>query len=171
MTTGDMSPQGPAREPAVRREQRVIHGFQGAWRFLSNFHESRASWGGVAYPTAEHAYQSAKSLDPEYRRRVAACPTPGEAKRTGRQAVLRPGWDGRVRRQAMLIVLVSKFTLSPELASWLAATGDAELVETNHWHDNFWGDCRCEQRPGCEEPGRNLLGRLLEGVRLACLED
>jgi len=44
----------------------------------------------------------------------------------------------------------------------LLATGEAELVEGNSWHDLTWGRCSCLQHGGA---GRNLLGQLLMTVR------
>lgn len=44
-------------------------------------------------------------------------------------------------------------------------TKDAILIEDNHWHDNFWGDCHC---PKCEHiKGVNMLGQLTMAKREA----
>lgn len=150
-------------------EGAAILEFRGAWRFLSNFWLCPVPYAGLVYPSAEHAFQAAKTADPASRALVAACATPGEAKRAGRGLELRPGWEGPVRTQVMYMVTASKFFSDPVLASWLAATYPARLVEGNHWHDNFWGDCHCGELSRCLEPGRNLLGLLLEGVRTACV--
>lgn len=143
----------------------VIDRFDGEHRFLSNFYVGphpvvyRGHW-----PTAEHAYQAAKSYDPHHVQRVRAALTPGEAKRAGRGAVLVPHWE-TTRVLVMWQVLVAKFGRDLDLWDRLVATGYARLVEGNHWHDQFWGDCHCDQRPGCAAPGENWLGRLLEVVR------
>jgi predicted NAD-dependent protein-ADP-ribosyltransferase YbiA (DUF1768 family) len=50
------------------------------------------------------------------------------------------------------------------LRALLAGTLGQELVERNHWHDNFWGDCTCGA-PACTATGRNALGRALMRVR------
>jgi ribA/ribD-fused uncharacterized protein len=146
----------------------VIAEFRGSWRFLSNFWPCAVRYDGALYPSAEHAYQAAKTTDPDMRLYIAQCRTPGEAKRAGRDLPLRPGWDGPLRTKVMLMVVADKFLRNPELAGWLAATGGARLVEGNTWHDNFWGDCHCGKLSGCSLPGRNLLGLLLEGVRVGC---
>lgn len=143
-----------ASPPAIVR-------FGGEYEFLSNFHAGSVTYEGVAYPTAEHAFQAAKTTNPVERRQVAAAPTPSAAKRLGRHLELRYGWD-EMKLHVMREVLAAKFA-DPELARRLLATGDANLVEGNTWHDNVWGSCTCD-RPGCRGAGRNLLG--LELVRL-----
>jgi len=45
----------------------------------------------------------------------------------------------------------------------LLATLDAELIEGNAWHDNFWGDCFCEKCRDIE--GLNVLGNILMRIR------
>jgi len=45
----------------------------------------------------------------------------------------------------------------PELKAKLLATGDAELIEGNHWGDIVWGVCRGK--------GENRLGKILMKVR------
>lgn len=51
--------------------------------------------------------------------------------------------------------------------SWtnkLLATGDAdaEIIEWNTWHDQFWGKCSCDECGGC---GENYLGLELMVIR------
>jgi predicted NAD-dependent protein-ADP-ribosyltransferase YbiA (DUF1768 family) len=59
-------------------------------------------------------------------------------------------------------ILTAKFTV-PELREKLKATGDATLIEGNHWHDNRWGKCTCER---CQnKDGQNWLGKILMEVR------
>src|SRR5690348_4795118 len=67
--------------------------FQGDNRFLSNFWPAEVIYEGITYPTAEHAYQAAKTLDPEQRKKIAALKTPSEAKTAGRSLKLRDDWE------------------------------------------------------------------------------
>ena len=62
----------------------------------------------------------------------------------------------------MRALLWAKFSAEP-LRTRLLATGEAQLVEGNTWHDQTWGQCQCVAHVG--QPGRNLLGRLLMEVR------
>lgn len=124
----------------------VIRAFRGPYAFLSNF-----------VGRVEHQYQAAKTLDPVWIRRILAAPTPGEARRLGRQAPLRADWE-QVRLGVMERLLREKFA-DPDLRARLLATGDALLQEGNWWHDRFWG---VDERTGI---GENHLGRLLMALR------
>lgn len=133
----------------------MVIGFDGRHRFLSNFYPCRIVVDGVAYPSVEHAFAAAKTLDPAIRAAIAAAPTAAIAKRMGRGVPLRPGWDD-MRIDVMLSLLRLKFKSDP-LRRWLISTGDAHLIEANAWGDTFWG--------ACNESGENYLGLLLEKVR------
>lgn len=138
----------PRRDPPVT-------GFFGEHRFLSNFHIAPILWEGVTYPSTEHAYQAAKSLDVQERKRIAALGTPKEARRAGQKVKLRPDWD-RVKLQVMEEICRLKFQ-HPDLRERLLATGDSYLEETNWWRDRYWGVC--------EGTGQNQLGKLLMRIR------
>ena len=141
-----------------------IDSFQGQYRFLSNFSPTTTIVDryGITYRTAEHAYQAGKTEDSWERKQIAAVRTAGEAKRLGRHLTLPLDWDER-RHTVMRMVLVAKFS-DPDLARLLIETGDAELVEGNNWHDQFWGDCVCG-RMSCDTPGENWLGQHLMHLR------
>lgn len=133
----------------------LISRFSGRWRLLSNFHPSPVQFDGHTYPTVEHAYQAAKTTDEQWRTRIRQTNSPGQAKRVGRKAPLRPGWD-QLKVDVMLELLRKKFA-GGLLRQQLEQTGDATLVEGNTWGDTFWGVC--------DGVGRNMLGRLLMQVR------
>jgi ribA/ribD-fused uncharacterized protein len=124
--------------------------------FLSNFAPSPVVWEGVAFPTVEHAFQAAKTLDPVERRRIAALPHPADAKAAGRRVALRPDWEA-VKTDIMAALLALKFS-DPQLRAQLLATGEADLIEGNHWFDRVWGQCPLGV-------GENRLGRLLMAER------
>ncbi|MDQ2738954.1 MAG: NADAR domain-containing protein [Actinomycetota bacterium] len=146
----------------------VIESFDGERRWLSNYADIPADYDGVTYPTAEHAFAAAKTLDLAERKRIAGMPTPGDAKAAGQNVELRPEWDKRIRYEAMWQVLASKFS-DPKLLRRLTSTGDLLLVETNCWHDQHWGDCICPKHR--EMPGQNHLGRALMALRALRRED
>ncbi len=135
---------------------RPILAFAGDHDFLSNFSFSSVHWEGVSYPTVEHAFQAAKTLDPEERRRVRAASSPAGAKRIGRRVTLRKDWES-VKVSIMEQLVREKFTAHLELRERLLATGGRELVEGNTWNDTFWGVCRGK--------GKNHLGKILMKVR------
>lgn len=133
----------------------TISSFEGFNEFLSNFYSCEVEFEGRTYPSVEHAYQAAKSVKPDIRRRMAEMATPGKAKRFGNRIELRQGWDS-MRTEVMMKVLRSKFS-DPELAQCLLDTGTEELIEGNNWGDTFWGVCNSK--------GENNLGRLLMQLR------
>lgn len=139
----------------------MIDGFQGEYRFLSNFYISPIIHMNVKYPSVEHAYQACKSMDTGIRRYIASLDSPGKAKRYGKKVRLRKDWEV-VKRDIMYKLLRIKFSKIP-LAGWLRETGDQKLVEGNYWHDNYWGVCHCMQ---CRHiKGENQLGKLLMQIR------
>jgi len=133
----------------------MITSFRGVYRFLSNFYPAPVLLDYHVYPTVEHAYQAAKSLDPDYRVLVQYADTPGDAKRMGRRAVLRSDWD-MVKLEVMERLVREKFRW-PEFSKRLKATGDEELIEDNTWGDTYWGVSGGK--------GENHLGKILMKVR------
>lgn len=129
-----------------------IYGFEGEYRFLSNFYV--LGGGGL---TTEHLFQAAKAVETEDQAWIMKAPTPGDAKLRGRKVKLRQDWD-TYRIEAMEKVLEYKFA-DPELREKLLATGDAELVEANTWHDTYWGVDKWTGN------GYNMLGLLLMKLR------
>lgn len=147
----------------------VIDSFRGKYGFLSNFFEEipvslPTREGVIEFPSLEHTFNWAKSLDARQRAWVLAAASPREAKRRGRAVQLRPDWNNFTRFLAMDTALRAKFAPGSHLATLLLATGDAFLVEGNQWHDNEWGDCRCGQLK-CQQPGFNWLGKMLMSLR------
>jgi hypothetical protein len=134
----------------------AIRSFSGQYCWLSNFGLAPVMFEGVLYPTSEHAYQAAKSLSPSVRDMILAAPSPGIAKRLGRSIKLRDDWES-VKLDVMTTILRDKYARHPLLAQALLATGDAELIEGNHWGDRFWGVC--------DGTGENHLGRILMAIR------
>ena len=145
----------------------MIDFFDGEYAFLSNFYNASCIFEEKLYPTVEHAFQAAKSLDHAERDWIAAAGSPGLAKRLGRRVNLRPDWE-KVKFDVMEECLRSKFA-DPVLKQKLLATGDEELVEGNYWHDNTYGNCSCER---CKDIiGRNMLGNILMKLRTEFMEE
>ncbi len=133
----------------------MINSFNGEYAFLSNFYPALITYKNINYPTSEHAFQAAKTLDAEKRQMIAILDTPGKAKRAGRKLEIRPDWES-VKLYVMLEILRIKFSNS-DLACKLISTGQKFLAEGNNWNDTFWGVCSGK--------GKNQLGRLLMRVR------
>ena len=133
----------------------TISSFTGKYRFLSNFYWSTVYFGGIDYPTVEHAYQACKTNDDKLRMMIRNASTPGAAKGMGKRVKIRDGWDD-IRVRVMKSLLDQKFR-NPDLRARLADTGRAELIEGNRYGDIFWGVC--------SGVGENMLGQLLMQVR------
>jgi ATP phosphoribosyltransferase len=136
--------------------------FSGNYDFLNNFYLSPIVFFNVSWPSAEHLYQALKTSDPQIQDQIRHAPTPALAKKAGRMLLPSPDWE-QEKFSAMLTAIRCKFQQHVELAQRLLATDDCELIESNDWHDNVWGDCHCE---ACSSiAGTNFLGKILMQVR------
>lgn len=142
----------------------AIDHFSGQYRFLSNFwpcrpgillHRKFCGDDNCYYPTVEHAYQASKTLDSIHRDEIFRAVTAGLAKALGKRLRLRSDWD-HIKIPIMSDYLRQKFRRDP-LRKSLLDTKDRELIEGNHWGDEFWGVCNGK--------GLNHLGQLLMIVR------
>jgi ribA/ribD-fused uncharacterized protein len=149
----------------------MIESFSGQYRWLSNFYlipiRNTFDNDGIVYPSIEHAYQAAKTLDLARRAQMAANYNARQVKMEGRNLELRQDWES-VKFRYMLKLVQYKFSQHPDLGMKLVLTGDQELVEGNYWHDNIYGVCEC---PKCKifraenNIQGNMLGRILMNVR------
>ena len=130
--------------------------FKGEFWWLSNFSSSNVIFDGFEYPSVEHAYQAAKTMDKDERKQVRDAKSPGQAKKLGRKVTLREDWE-QVKLQVMEGLLRQKFSSESDLSSKLLATGDGLLVEGNWWGDTYFGVCM--------GTGENNLGKLLMKIR------
>jgi ribA/ribD-fused uncharacterized protein len=139
-----------------------ISAFRGPHDFLSNFYAADVELEGAEYPTIEHAFQAAKSLDFAERRAVKNAKTASEAKRMGRKITRRADWFD-VSLVVMENLVRQKFTRYPELGAKLLETGNANLIEGNNWNDRFYGAVYDTTRNVWM--GENHLGKILMKVR------
>ena len=133
----------------------TIKEFQQEYRFLSNFWPVNVQLQGLWFPTVEHAYQAAKTLDIKEREAISYLSTPGEAKRAGRRLPMRADWD-EIKLSVMEDLIRQKFQ-SPSIRTKLLETGNAKLEEGNYWKDRFWGVYNGR--------GENHLGKILMKIR------
>jgi len=135
--------------------------FNDKYFFLSNFYPRLIKDDGLTFQCVEAAFQSFKCQSKEEREEFQLLRA-FEAREKGRSVKLRPDWEENKRRYMYFLVLL-KFQSHPDLREQLLATGDAELIEGNEWHDNYWGNCKCSRCHGIE--GQNHLGKILMRVR------
>lgn len=127
------------------------------YEWLSNFSpHSVVDSMGVLFPTVEHAYQAAKTLDETARERIRAAGSPSIAKRIGKQILLRDDWE-LTKVPTMKFLVLKKFTTHEDLGRRLVATRNAELCHLAPW-DTFWGVNNAGR-------GQNMLGMILMEVR------
>lgn len=129
--------------------------FHKEYDFLSNFYREQDN------STVEHRYQAAKATNTGDYMMIMQTPTPADAKRLGRQIKCREDWK-YIKYDVMKSLVMFKFLADPTLGAKLRKIQE-EIVETNHWHDNEWGDCTCEACADVE--GKNHLGQILMEVR------
>lgn len=142
----------------------MINQFKGKHGFLSNFWPAKVHFGTWEYPTVEHAYQAAKTMDLDDRKRIQEARSPGEAKRMGRAVHLRSGWE--FMKVRMMYDLVREKFEPADLRKLLEDTDDQMLIEGNDWNDTFWGKIKVYGTEGeTGYRGENYLGRILMNVR------
>ena len=144
-----------------------ISSFKNEFEFLSNFYRASFVHGCVVWNTVEHAFQAAKTLSIADANGIRDAETAAGAKKLGYRVKLRKDWE-QIKVLIMTELVWNKFDQHPELRDKLLDTDSAELVEGNHWHDNFWGICQCG-RDLCNS-GKNILGLLLMTLRKDLME-
>lgn len=137
-----------------------IKEFKDKYEFLSNFYPVTIKLDGLLFPSVEHAFVAAKTLNINERKAIQLLDTPGKAKRFGRNIELREDWED-VKEEFMFNFLLQKFQYLKNTVD-LFNTENSELIESNTWHDNEWGSCICSN---CGDKGKNKLGKLLMKVR------
>lgn len=149
----------------------MIDKFGGRWRFLSNFYPCKIEHQGITYPSNEHFYVAMKVNDEQFidgryytpgdfREMLATIESAAIVKKLGERIKIRRDWDSK-KLEFMNWGVREKFK-NKELAELLLSTEDQELIEGNHWHDNFYGSCYCDK---CKNKGKNKLGKILMEVR------
>ena len=140
----------------------MIDSFKDKYSFLSNFFSSPIEHNGYRYQTVEHLFQSMKTDDVGKKNEIRLIWNPIRAKKLGREVELVDNWDD-IKDGVMFMALLAKFRQHPHLKRALLRTNGVTLIEGNYWHDNYWGDCRCDS---CKEiRGKNKLGKLLMDIR------
>ena len=142
-----------------------IRSFSRTYAFLSNFYPCIVEYEGMTFPSVEHAFQAAKTLDMEERSNFCAYPDPATAKKAGRKLKLRKDWED-VKIDIMRQLVYDKFTRNMsrgngyvivDIRKKLLNTGNAYLEEGNNHGDRFWGTVKGE--------GQNWLGKILMEIR------
>ena len=142
----------------------VIGPFQGEYSFLSNMYPCKIIYDGKLFRSSEALYQTFK-IDPartDWIEAIRLCERPEKAKRMVKKKdcplkKYTPKEWNFLRLAWMRISIREKFEQNPDLMEKLLDTGDAEIVELNHWNDTFFGRC--------DGVGENHLGKILMNLR------
>lgn len=139
----------------------MICGFKNNYTFLSNFYPTKLEYKGIFYDNAEAAYQAQKCKNKDDKFKFIGI-NGATAKKLGKTIDIIDGWDG-FKHEIMFEIVYQKFLQNNSIAEKLIATENEMIIETNYWHDNFWGSCECEN---CKYiKGMNNLGYILMHVR------
>ena len=152
----------------------MITQFKGQYEFLDPAYYCLAEYDGVIYNSAEAAFLASQYDDP-YFRSMFRNPVPSYL--AGSRTLPRDSRSAAIGHQSCRLnscgrSLSTNSRRSPNLRSLLLATRHERIVAENNWHEQFWGCCICNIRPGkygrkdaCLVPGSNHLGKILMSVR------
>lgn len=132
-----------------------ILGFDGKYRFLSNFYPCKVIYQGREFKSSEAAYQASKCANEEDKNKFTYL-SAYLSKKLGRSVKMIDNWDN-IKEKVMSDVIISKFLQNDNLKEKLLSTGERYLEETNYWGDKFWGVCN--------GTGKNKLGKMLMELR------
>ena len=151
----------------------MITSFKGKYAFLDLAFLCVVTNDHTLYNSAEAAFL-ASQYDASYFRsmfRDTALPI-WRARELAKRLQKRRDWTPELSLELMRQITLDKFSRSPNLRSLLLATRHELIVAENNWHEQFWGRCICNTRPGkygkkdaCLVPGSNHLGIILMSVR------
>lgn len=139
---------------------KVIAGFRGDYRWLSNFERCDILYKGILYKSSEAAYQAQKTNNIKARYIFSKLDA-RESKTLGYIIKIREDWDD-VKLQIMEEICRIKFNL-PQFKAKLVATGNSEIIQSNYWGDIFWGVC--------DGVGENNLGKIIMKIRSEIKEE
>jgi predicted NAD-dependent protein-ADP-ribosyltransferase YbiA (DUF1768 family) len=151
----------------------VITQFKEKYDFLDPAYYCLAEYDGVIYNSAEAAFLASQYDSPYFRSmfRDSALPI-WRARELAKRLQKRRDWTPELSLELMRQITLDKFSRSLNLRSLLLATRHERIVAENNWHEQFWGRCICNTRPGkygqkdaCLMPGSNHLGKILMSVR------
>lgn len=126
----------------------TVRFYEGPYYLLSNFSAHQVLYLGETYMTAEHAYQVAKFVDSDLRKKIREAPSAFLAREYGQSKEGRaPDFD---KVAVMKDVMRAKLLQHADVREMLLGTGDA-LIEKNHPLDEYWGTAP-------DGSGKNAMG-------------
>jgi predicted NAD-dependent protein-ADP-ribosyltransferase YbiA (DUF1768 family) len=147
---------------------KTVHRFHKEFAFLAPRYPINIHWFGIKFPSVEHALVGSMTKDVKLRESIyKASPKELESIKTS----IKPfqDWNGPLAMQNLneikfgLTAIGDQFYHPMVLYKKLAETGDADLINENMQHDNYWGSCICGG-PDCRI-SKNMLGFILMEIR------
>ena len=132
----------------------MIKEFTEKYNWLSNFFPCWITLNGVTFQSVEHAYQSEKSSDLDWKKKCQEILSPGKIKRESKKLEINKLEWVKKKLKVMEICIDQKFGKEP-FKTKLLETGEEEIQEGNNWNDEFWG---VNLKTG---KGSNHLGKLI----------
>lgn len=155
----------PAVLPLVRELREAdfpeeIIAFKEEYAFLGNNTPAPVVCEGIAYPSAEAAFQASKVDDIATREQFARF-SPEKVRQKGNMLTPRPGWEDE-KDDIMHEIVQQKFLQNPEFRERLLATGSRRLIDGGKGKkDTYWGVNTITWE------GENRLGLILMELREA----
>jgi ribA/ribD-fused uncharacterized protein len=135
----------------------MIKEFQKEYRWLSNFAPVKIKLDSGIYSSVEHAYQSSKSYDSDWKEYCKLETNPSQIKRQSKNVILKKDWDA-IKDFIMMECLRQKFDQEPYRQK-LIDTKNEQIQEGNYWGDTYWG---VDLKTG---KGENRLGKMIMKIR------
>lgn len=139
-----------------------INQFDGPYAFLSLAHMSNESFDyrGVSYATYAGAYCA--QLKPEFQHTFAHLTNPYDVFQLANTVLKPEEKTDIIAVENMREIINYRFSI-PHFRSQLEKTGNFKLTFGNYFHDNFWGQCLCDDCKSIR--GENVLGKMLMDER------
>ncbi len=138
----------------MNQEKILFYG--GGWNCFSNFSAHQVEYDGTLWPTSEHAFQAAKTLNEDEKNKIKLARSPQEALLLGRSVMLRSDWES-VKVDILESILRAKYTQHLAIQEKLFQSQGKELIEASPV-DSFWGI-------GPGGTGENMCGKLWMKIR------
>lgn len=155
-----------AKAKTVKTAQGIF--FHSENSFLSNFYASPIWVDDIAFPTAEHRYQSQKCKmagDLRAMKRVITAATPLDAKKIADMVPENAEWRSK-REGIMKSTIDEKFSQNEDIAKLLVNTGDAKLYEaTMNSYFGIGATLHSREVRDLSFKGLNKLGEILQAKR------
>ncbi|MCR4323052.1 MAG: NADAR family protein [Candidatus Azambacteria bacterium] len=138
--------------------RRLVLFYEREFYVFSSFSSFAVEWRGEVWPTAEHAYQSAKFSDAAIKEKIKNARSAHDAKQIARahENVKRIDWS-EAKLFIMEEIVRAKLSQHPYIQEKLFLTGERKIIEDSH-KDAFWGW-------GPNKDGKNHLGKIWMKLR------